>query len=135
MADTNSDRGDGRSATAESEARSVARASWHSIPNHTHWSDHEWIICHDGKARRTQSWSRHVADGVSDGMDRISRDRALPEETAEALQSVMSPHLLVPSFKGRTPLWKITGNAINPVLAAQVIAALMDALDMKGLPA
>jgi hypothetical protein len=56
----------------------------------------------------------------------------VPEETREALKAVLSPALLVPSFKGRTPLWKITGNAINPVLAAEVIGALMDAMTQRG---
>lgn len=38
----------------------------------------------------------------------------------------MSPELLVPSMPGRVDLWKITGNAINPQLAARVLAALME---------
>jgi hypothetical protein len=35
--------------------------------------------------------------------------------------------LLVDGFPGRVDLWRIAGNAISPVLAAEVIAAFMDA--------
>jgi hypothetical protein len=112
------------------------RTGWHAThlsnarPNGTFWSDHEWIICHDGKARRAQSGLRHVVDGFSEGVDYFSGQSDVPEETCQALKAVLSPALLVPSFKGRTPLWKITGNAINPVLAAEVIGALIDAQAM-----
>ena len=34
--------------------------------------------------------------------------------------------LLTPSFPGRVDLWSIAGNAISPVLAAEVIAAFLD---------
>lgn len=60
--------------------------------NGSFWADHEWIICHDGKARRTKPGLRLLADG----------------------------------FPGRVDLWRIAGNAINPVLATEVIAALLD---------
>jgi DNA (cytosine-5)-methyltransferase 1 len=62
--------------------------------NGSFWSDHEWLVCHDGKARRTQP-------GVP---------------------------LLVDGLPGRVGLWRVAGNAISPVLAAEVIGALMDDL-------
>jgi DNA (cytosine-5)-methyltransferase 1 len=40
--------------------------------------------------------------------------------------------LLVDGLPGRVDLWRIGGNAIVPELAAQVLAALMDALDYEG---
>ncbi|MFG1302684.1 DNA cytosine methyltransferase [Xanthobacter autotrophicus] len=61
--------------------------------NGSFWSDAEWIICHDQKARRTKP--------------------GLP--------------LLVDGFPGRVDLWSIAGNAISPILAAEVIAAFLDA--------
>lgn len=61
--------------------------------NGSFWSDAEWIVCHDGKARRTKS--------------------GLP--------------LLVDGPPGRVDLWRIGGNAIVPVLAAEVIKAFLDA--------
>lgn len=61
--------------------------------NGSFWSDAEWIICHDGKARRAKS--------------------GLP--------------LLVDGFPGRVDLWSLAGNAISPVLAAEVIGAFLDA--------
>lgn len=63
--------------------------------NGSFWSDHEWLTCHDGKARRTQP--------------------GIP--------------LLVDGLPGRVGLWRVAGNAISPVLAAEVIGALMDTLD------
>jgi hypothetical protein len=84
-------------------------------PNGSYWFDHEWIICHDGKARRVPRRPEpdicHVVDGVSG-------------EFAECDPS----RLLVPAFKGRQQDWKIAGNAIVPQLAAQVLGALMDVL-------
>jgi hypothetical protein len=56
------------------------------------WADHEWLTCHDGKARRTQPGTPLLVDGLP----------------------------------GRVGLWRIAGNAISPVLAAEVIGALMD---------
>lgn len=61
-------------------------------PNGSFWSDHEWLTCHDGKARRTQP--------------------SLP--------------LLVDGLPGRVAAWRGFGNAINPVLAAEVIRAFLE---------
>lgn len=60
--------------------------------NGSAWADGEWVICHDGKARRAQPGIRMLVDGLP----------------------------------GRVDLWRIAGNAIVPVLAAEVIGALMD---------
>lgn len=65
--------------------------------NGTYWSDADWIICHDGKARRAQPGLR----------------------------------LLVNGLPGRVDLWRVGGNAIVPIAAAEVIAAFMD---VYGLP-
>ena len=65
--------------------------------NGSFWTDHEWIACHDGKARRTQP-------GVP---------------------------LLVDGLPGRVGLWRVAGNAISPVLAAEVLGALIDDLDER----
>ena len=58
----------------------------------TYWSNHEWVKCHDGKARRTQPGLRLLVDGLP----------------------------------GRVGLWRIAGNAINPVLAAEVIKSVIE---------
>lgn len=62
--------------------------------NGSFWSDHEWLTCHDGKARRTKPGLRLLVDGLP----------------------------------GRVGLWRIAGNAIVPVLAAEVIGALKDVI-------
>lgn len=74
--------------------RAIGRPSGHahSLRNGSWWSDAEWIVCHDGKARRTKP--------------------GLP--------------LLVDGFSGRVGLWSVAGNAISPILAAEVIAAFID---------
>jgi DNA (cytosine-5)-methyltransferase 1 len=63
----------------------------HARPNGRFWSGAEWIICHDGKARRTQPGLRFLVDGMV----------------------------------GRIPAWRLAGNSISPVLAAEVIAAFL----------
>jgi DNA (cytosine-5)-methyltransferase 1 len=65
--------------------------------NGTYWSDAEWIICHDGKARRAQPGLQLLVDGIP----------------------------------GRVDLWRVGGNAIVPELAAEVLRALMDVLNMR----
>ena len=65
--------------------------------NGSAWAGAEWLLCHDGKARRTEPGLRLLVDGMA----------------------------------GRVPAWRLAGNSISPVLAAEVIAALMDALDIE----
>lgn len=60
--------------------------------NGSWWADAEWIICHDGKARRAKP-------GIS---------------------------MLVDGLPGRVGLWRIAGNAISPILAAEIIGAFLD---------
>lgn len=98
--------------------------------NGSFWSDHEWLICHDGKARRVpESRVRNVADEFSGSMGRRYNLGPTTDAEEEVMSAVLSNSLLVPSFKGRTGAWKLAGNAIVPELAAQVLAALMETLD------
>lgn len=92
MADAHSD---GRSAR---ERHDQAPRHGHSAGstdgrNGTFWSGADWIVCHDGKARRAESSIRLLADGMA----------------------------------GRIDLWRIAGNSIVPQLAAEVIAAYLEA--------
>jgi methylmalonyl-CoA mutase N-terminal domain/subunit len=61
----------------------------------SYWSDAEWRVGADGKARRVKS----------------------------------DLCLLVDGFPNRVASLRIAGNAIVPILAAEVIAALMETLD------
>lgn len=82
-----------------------------AAPDGSFWSGAEWIICHDGKARRVADASAPLlAHGVS-GHLAIPR----PGHPQEARQV------------SRIGAWKGFGNAIVPPLAAEVIGALMDA--------
>lgn len=93
--------------------------------NGTFWSDAEWIVCHDGKARRAKSGIRDVADGIPGRDDPVDPQGASGEEP-------LSYRLLVPSFKGRIPAWRIAGNAIVPQLAAEVLRAYLDIEGLNG---
>ncbi len=57
----------------------------------THWSDAEWIICHDGKARRAKPGLRLLVDGVPGRVDlwRIGGNAIVPQIAAEVLASLM----------------------------------------------
>lgn len=79
-----SEPGDARPERAPAQRADGRNGSW--------WADAEWIVCHDGKARRTKPGSPLLVDG----------------------------------FPGRVDLWSIAGNAISPIIAAEVIAAFMD---------
>jgi DNA (cytosine-5)-methyltransferase 1 len=74
------------------EQSAVKRTDVGHRPNGSFWSDAEWIICHDQKARRTKP--------------------GLP--------------LLVNGVPGRVALWRGFGNAISPVLAAEVLKAYLE---------
>lgn len=89
----------------QSHARQLRNSSW--------WSDHEWIVSPiDGKARRTKPRVPDVAHGIPRGCDQGNL--------------ALSYDFLVPSFPGRVAAWRLTGNAIVPWLAAEVIAAFLD---------
>lgn len=87
--------GRGRAGRQESEIRQeVQRAiAERDLPriNGTHWSDAEWIICHDGKARRTKSGLRLLANGIPGRVDlwRIAGNAIVPQIAAEVLASLM----------------------------------------------
>lgn len=60
--------------------------------NGSAWAGADWLVCHDGKARRTEPGVRLLVDGMA----------------------------------GRVPAWRLAGNSISPVLAAEVIGAFLD---------
>lgn len=83
--------GDGRGGWS-GQARSASAPDGR---NGSAWAGAEWLLCHDGKARRTESGLCLLVDGMA----------------------------------GRIPAWRLAGNSISPVLASEVLAALMDVLD------
>lgn len=92
------------------------------------WADHEWLRCHDGKARRTKPRICMLANEYAASVGSHFGLGPITNAEAETIAQVTSGELLIPSFKGRTALWKIAGNAIVPELAAQVLAALKEVL-------
>jgi DNA (cytosine-5)-methyltransferase 1 len=88
--------------------------------NGSNWADADWIVCHDGKARRAKPGLRDVAHGFSGGSDPGNSGSASCSEEA------LNYRLLVPSMPGRVDAWRVAGNAIVPVEAAEVLAALLE---------
>src|SRR5690606_5026771 len=80
------------------------------------WSKHAWIIGHDGKARRVEPGIRLLAHGVSGRMAVVRPGFEGRAEVPEALH-----------WYSRRGALKGFGNAIVPQVAAEVIAAYMEA--------
>lgn len=59
--------------------------------NGTFWSDAEWIICHDEKARRAKSGIRLLVDGFPGrvGVWRIAGNAIVPQLAAEVLRAAL----------------------------------------------
>ena len=59
--------------------------------NSSFWSGSEWIICHDGKARRAQPGVRLLVDGLPGrvGLWRIAGNAIVPTLAAEVLGALM----------------------------------------------
>lgn len=76
-----------------------ARPGWERLPhgarhperNGTYWSDAEWIICHDGKARRAQPGIRFLVDGLPGRVDlwRVGGNAIVPQAAAEVIAAFM----------------------------------------------
>lgn len=74
------------------EGASALASNSRSGRNGSFWAGSDWLVCHDGKARRTEPGIRLLVDGMA----------------------------------GRVPAWRLAGNSISPVLAAEVIRAFLD---------
>lgn len=61
------------------------------LRNGTYWSDAEWIVCHDDKARRAQSGIRFLVDGLPGRVDlwRVGGNAIVPEAAAEVIAAFM----------------------------------------------
>lgn len=59
--------------------------------NGTHWSDAEWIICHDGKARRAEPGIRLLVNGLPGRVDlwRVGGNAIVPQCAAEVLAAFL----------------------------------------------
>ena len=68
-----------------------AASERHLLRNGTYWSDAEWIVCHDDKARRTQSGLRFLVDGLPGRVDlwRVGGNAIVPEAAKEVIAAVI----------------------------------------------
>lgn len=59
--------------------------------NGTYWSDHEWLVCHDGKARRTKPGLRLLVDGMPGrvALWRIAGNAIVAPLAAEVLKALL----------------------------------------------
>ena len=93
--------------------------------NGSNWADAEWIVSPlDGKARRSKPGFCNVADGVSGGRDGGNFARSGGFGNSQIPYS-----FLVKDMPGRAHAWRIAGNAIVPVLAAEVLRAFLETED------
>jgi DNA (cytosine-5)-methyltransferase 1 len=81
----------GRQESAEWEALRRTPSERHLLRNGTYWSDAEWLVCHDGKARRAQSGIRFLVDGLPGRVDlwRVGGNAIVPEAAAEVIAAFM----------------------------------------------
>lgn len=86
------------------------------------WSHYNIIQCLDGKARRIESQSQSMVDGLSAYLDALRTAGASETEIIAALCSFP----LVKGAAGRAMLLKGYGNAIVPELAAQFVMAFSE---------
>lgn len=107
---------------SEGLQRSGGRRDMHGHGrNGSWWAGADWIICHDGKARR-------VADAGAPLLVNGVRGRVAIPRPAELCPTA---HQEEERWVSRIAAWSGFGNAIVPPLAAEVIGALMDALAAK----
>lgn len=100
------------------EGHNSAARSHEIYRNGTFWSGSDWIICHDGKARRVADASAPLlVDGVR-GRVAVSRPATLDPVQWPDTRDV-----------SRTAAWKGFGNAIVRQEGAEVLAALMASID------
>lgn len=86
-ADTNGHRRDGERVPARSERQHISNSTWHPQRNGTYWSDAEWIVCHDEKARRAKPGLCFLVDGLPGRVDlwRIGGNAIVPEAAKEVI--------------------------------------------------
>ncbi len=84
------------------------------------WDNHQWIIGHDGKARRVGTRIRRVDHdgGLGSGLDGV--------RAGQAAQEVEMIPMLAHDVAARVGKLRALGNAIVPQLAAEVVRALME---------
>lgn len=79
----------------EGDQREWVRADNRQFPNDrrngTYWSDAEWIVCHDEKARRTKSGLCFLVDGLPGRVDlwRVGGNAIVPEAAKEVLAAII----------------------------------------------
>ncbi|MBZ9706104.1 DNA cytosine methyltransferase [Mesorhizobium sp. ESP7-2] len=78
-----------RGEVREQRFRADARPDDHGR-NGTYWSDAEWIICHDGKARRAKPGLRLLVDGLPGRVDlwRVGGNAIVPEAAVEVIAAL-----------------------------------------------
>jgi DNA (cytosine-5)-methyltransferase 1 len=88
----------------------------------------------DGQSTGSVSAGRHIPEHADDPRARRNGSWWSDAEwiachDGKARRAQPGSPLLVDGLPGRVGLWRVAGNAISPVLAAEVIGALMDTLD------
>lgn len=71
------------------------------LRNGTYWSDAEWIVCHDDKARRTKPGLRFLVDGLPGRVDlwRVGGNAIVPEAAKEVIAAFLDVYGLPSSWR------------------------------------
>lgn len=90
-ADADSHRCDRQGLSEGSGRERVSDSARHPQRNGTYWSGAEWLICHDGKARRAEPGIRFLVDGLPGRVDlwRVGGNAIVPEAAAEVIAAFM----------------------------------------------
>lgn len=100
-ADTDSRGRTGRAEGAERGEIGRAAAERDLLRNGTYWSDAEWIICHDEKARRAKPGIRFLVDGLPGRVDlwRAGGNAIVPEAAKEVIAAFIDVYGLPSSWR------------------------------------
>ena len=80
-----------RQSEPQPDERAIQRRFQQMPSSSSYWSDAEWIICHDGKARRTKPGLRLLVNGMARRTDlwRLAGNSIVPQVAAEVLKALM----------------------------------------------
>lgn len=81
----------GRQESPERQALGRTAFERHLLRNGTYWSNAEWLVCHDGKARRAEPGIRLLVDGLPGRVDlwRVGGNAIVPEAAAEVIRAFL----------------------------------------------
>jgi DNA (cytosine-5)-methyltransferase 1 len=83
-----------REARGRQQSADRSAEPYPALRNGTYWADADWIVCHDGKARRAQSGIRFLVDGLPGRVDlwRVGGNAIVPPAAAEVIAAFIDAY-------------------------------------------